>query len=497
MPDLKRSYNQQTSLLKLLMTSMLAGSIGLTGFAFAQESDDLGELPVRPHLLVDMTSGDVLSHHMAFDKWAPASLTKMMTAYTVFKMIELQSISMQSPVRISEESYSEPPSRMGFPIGTVLNIETALKIIMVKSANDISVALAEAAAGSEENFVALMNAHARRLGMKGSRFSNPHGLHEPDQFTTARDMALLTLKLTEEFPQYSEFFNIPALRFENRRLRNHNALMRLFDGTNGMKTGYVCASGFNVAVRTTRDDKTLVAIVFGGKSGLARNIRAARLLQEGFDNQLQAVGKFETFHDGGLSERLGGSMPHDITKDICIFKYAADGVPIKRPEDAPRAEEFDAIDTRIVVPEGGFASVSLETPLAFVPTKRPRLPTDAYLLTRNTFNISPNETQSAALANGDAPESVSTGNNDAKVRVSDAVTDNAGNEEVDKPLTKKQLAAIYFAPVTNLRKDVTIQLGGGIGPNPYGLKHTNGTVYQAPIPVPIKRPPLDLNSVSE
>jgi len=150
----------------------------LHGIMMSAHAEDLKQLPKRPHLILDATSGDVLSHELAFARWAPASLTKMMTAYTVFRTLELQSISMNSPVRISEEAISQPPSKMGFPVGTILNIETALKIIMVKSANDISVALAEATSGSEENFVALMNAHARRLGMIDTQFPNPHGLHE-------------------------------------------------------------------------------------------------------------------------------------------------------------------------------------------------------------------------------------------------------------------------------------------------------------------------------
>ncbi len=260
----------------------------------AAHADDLRKQPKRPHLVVDMNTGEVLSHELAFARWAPASLTKMMTAYTVFRTLQLQSITMDSPVRISEHAISQPPSKMGFPVGTILNIETALKIIMVKSANDISVALAESTSGSEEQFVALMNSHARRLGMIDSHFVNPHGLHDAKQFTSARDMALLTLQLTKEFPQFANFFNIPAIRFGNRRLRNHNALLRLFDGTNGMKTGYVCASGFNVAVRVKRNKRNLVAIVFGEKSGLRRNLKAARLLQENFGKKPDATINFLT-----------------------------------------------------------------------------------------------------------------------------------------------------------------------------------------------------------
>ncbi len=460
--------------LKMLAGGLFVMSAVLAPKSVALSSEvDLFDLPIRPHLIVDMDAGQVLSHQLAFAKWAPASLTKMMAAYTVFKMIELQSISMQSPVRISEHSYSQPPSRMGFPIGTVFNIETALKIIMVKSANDVSVALAEATSGSEAQFVSLMNAHARRLGMSASHFTNPHGLHDPDQYTTARDMAFLTMQLTKEFPQYASFFNIPAIQFKRQRLRNHNALVRLFDGTNGMKTGYVCASGFNVAVRTNRNGKTLLAIVFGGKSGLQRNIKAARLLRDGFDGKLEALADFADFNGANSDLQTANVKPYDITKSICPTKYPSDGTPTKRPLEAPKAYEFEAIDTRIVIPEGGFEAVDLEELIAPLPSKRPTLPTDAVLSAGLVLQTKPEIEEPKSL----------------KVVVEKNLQ--------DVPLTRRQLAALYFEPAEFLRKDIRIRLGGGTGPNPHGLKHTNGDVYQPPIPVPIKRPALDLNHTSE
>ena len=442
---------------------ILALMVILTFISSAQ-ADDLREPPKRPHLLVDITSGEVLSHELAFARWAPASLTKMMTAYTVFKALQLQSVSLNSPVRISEYAISQPPSKMGFPVGTILNIEAALKIIMVKSANDISVALAEATWGSEEQFVALMNAHARRLGMIDSKFSNPHGLHDPEQYTSARDMTLLTMQLTKEFPQYADFFNIPAIRFGNRRLRNHNALVRLFEGTNGMKTGYVCASGFNVAVRTKRDNRTLVAIVFGEKTSLARNIKTARLLQDGFDKKHESVEGFGEFKDRSFNSK----QPYDITKDVCPRKYAADGSPKVRPPDAPSPQDFDGIDTQIIVPEEGFAVASLDEIIPPTPTKRPDVQNGA-------IRVSAKE----------------------KPEESEDLQQGAEKADEEQSLSLRELSEIYLKPVSDLREDVRIQLGGGTGPNPNGIKHTQGGNYEPPIPVPIKRPALDSESPSE
>ena len=433
------------------------------------KAEDLGALPKRPHIVLDAKSGKILSHELAFARWAPASLTKMMTAYTVFRTLDLQSISMNSPVRISEEAISQPPSKMGFPVGTILNIETALKIIMVKSANDISVALAEATSGTETQFVALMNAHARRLGMIDSNFTNPHGLHDEAQYTSARDMALLTLQLTKEFPQYAEFFNIPAIRFGRRRLRNHNALVRLFDGTNGMKTGYVCASGYNVAVRTTRDEKTLIAIVLGERSSFTRNIKAAKLLKQGFENGKENTLDLKSFTDTSFNSK----EPYDITKTICPRKYAALGSPKVRPPDAPSPQDFDGIDTQIIVPEGGFPVASIDLANPPLPQKKPTVVGNAI-----TARVSTGHETASELVKQSADEVVKKA-----IELSS--------------LSAKQQSEIYFQPVDNLREDVRIELGGGVGPNPFGIKHTQGNLYQPPIPVPIKRPALDSESPSE
>ena len=317
----------------------------LVMFTTQNAAADLPELPTPPYLVFDVNNGDIYSRHRVFDRWAPASLTKMMTVYSVFRALKLQHLAMNSPVRVSENAIAQPPSKMGFPIGTVLTIETALKIIMVKSANDIAVALAEAVAGDEQAFIRLMNTHARQLGMLDSRFVNPHGLHDPEQYTTARDIGLLTRALTREFPEHAGFFDIPVIRITGRRLRNHNALLRLFEGTNGMKTGYVCASGYNVTVRTKRRDRELVAVVFGGRSGLKRNVKAAELLTAAFDNPTPA--NLPSFDD--LSKPQTTSVtPFDITRVTCPRKYASQSIPRDRPQDAPSAQDFDGIDTTVI-----------------------------------------------------------------------------------------------------------------------------------------------------
>jgi len=443
------------------------------GYGQLAKAEDLLEPAEPPHLLADVTAGTVLSAEKPHVRWAPASLTKMMTAYTAFRALELQHLKLNSPIRISEYALSQPPSKMGYPVGTVLTLETAIKIIMVKSANDLSVAIAEGVAGSEEQFVALMNSHARRLGMRDTQFRNPHGLHDPDQYTSAWDMLTLTKAVTSEFPQYASYFNINRLRVAGRVLRNHNALLRLFEGTSGMKTGYVCASGFNVVVRTERKNRKLVAVVFGGRSGLARNVKTARLLTEGFSGAFKEVAiPFEKFSNGdGVS-----NIPEDITRQTCPRKYAARGKPGIRPAEAPVSDDFDAIDTQILIDqETAKKEQTAEkepSSVTLVPTKRPE-----YVASKTVVSAKASASVSiAADASGE----------ESKVE-----------EQKEPALSLRELAQIYLVPHQDLRPAISLKLGGATGPNPFRIKHTNGGPYKAPIPVPEKRPALDLATTEE
>lgn len=436
-------------MLSLLLTSGAAGA-------------GLQPLASSPHIVIDVPTGKVYSRNKEFVRWAPASLTKLMTAYTVFRALELQHLAMNSPVRITEEAIAEPPSKMGLPVGTIMTIESALKIIMVKSANDVSVALGQAVGGTEEQFVRFMNAHAKRLGMIDSRFTNPHGLHDPGQFTTARDMAILATALAREFPQHAGFFDIPALRVVGRRLRNHNALLRLFEGTNGMKTGYVCASGYNVAVKTERDGRELVAVVLGHKSGLSRNVEAAELLKTAFTKDRDA---FRPTLSTILKPADVSEVPEDITRRVCPGKYPERIVPDVRPSEAPSSQDFDGIDTQVLLDRAEAEKNPLRN--LPIPVKRP-------------FHKFVSVETSSGSAKADSGTSVA--NQTPAVR---------------KGPSLKQRAKQLLKPRKDLRKDVAIKLGGGVGPNPFGIKHTNGGVYKSPIPVPQKRPALDLSEAQD
>lgn len=235
-----------------------------------------------PALVIDADSGKVLFAERATDPWYPASITKLMTTYVALSAVRSGRVSLDTPLTVSDVAHAMPPSKMGFPPGTELTLDNALKIIMVKSANDIAVAIAEGVGGSVDGFADMMNASAQRLGMQESRFVNPHGLPDDRQQTSARDMAILGRALLREFPEYQNYFQIGAIKFGRRIMKNHNGLIGRYAGADGMKTGFICASGFNVVASATRNGRRLITVVMGSTSASERTIKAAALFDHGF-----------------------------------------------------------------------------------------------------------------------------------------------------------------------------------------------------------------------
>lgn len=234
-------------------------------------------------LLLDAETGQVLDEKESFRQWYPASLTKMMTAYVVFSAIRAGSATTDSIVVMSKSAAAEPPSKMGFPIGTELTVGNAVKILLVKSANDVAVALAQSVGGSTEEFVSKMNSEATRLGMTSTIFTNPHGLPDNAQVTTARDMAILARALWRDFPQYRDYYAMTGIQFGKRVLKSANRefLLRV-DGAAGIKTGYICNSGYNVAAAAQRGGRTLIAVILGAGSGTERAAFASKAINAGF-----------------------------------------------------------------------------------------------------------------------------------------------------------------------------------------------------------------------
>ncbi len=233
-------------------------------------------------LLVDVETGKVLHAENATYPWYPASVTKLMTTYVTLQAVKQGRITLDSLFAVSRNAAMQAPTKMGFPVGTQVTVDNALKMLLVKSANDMAILLAEGVDGSIENFADDMTQTAHRLGMTQSNFVNPNGLPADGQITSARDLAILARALIHDFPEYDFYRHIPAIKFGRRVVRNYNKLLGRYPGADGMKTGFICASGFNLVATATRGDKRLIAVVLGAPSSAARAVKAAELLESGF-----------------------------------------------------------------------------------------------------------------------------------------------------------------------------------------------------------------------
>jgi D-alanyl-D-alanine carboxypeptidase len=290
-----------------------------------------------PALVIEPESGLVIYAEDADRVWHPASLTKLMTAYITFEALRDGKLSLADKVTCSDHARSQPPSKIGLPVGADMSVELALKALIVKSANDVAVMLAERLAGSEATFVARMNATAKRLGMTRTRFVNPHGLPNDQQVTTARDMATLGRAILREFPDRSQLFSTPSFKIGNRTLRSHNKLLKTFEGADGMKTGFICASGFNVIASAKRGDVSIMAVVLGEKSSGARTARASRLIQHGFDFRAWKA-MFSTRIDQMEIDQTAQSAPGDMAPIVCKPRKVQPRAKKKRPKVVKKAK---------------------------------------------------------------------------------------------------------------------------------------------------------------
>jgi D-alanyl-D-alanine carboxypeptidase len=233
-------------------------------------------------LVIEADSGKVLEAENATVPWYPASVTKLMTAYVTLQAVKDGKITLDTLFTVSPTAASQSPSKMGFRPGTQVTVDNALKMMLVKSANDMAVVLAEGVGGSIDGFSSMMNQTAKKLGMTQTSYVNPNGLPADGQITSARDLAILARAIIKNLPEYEYFVHIPSIRFGKRITQNFNRLIGRYPGANGFKTGFICASGYNLVASATRDGRRLIAVVLGASSGTARSVRAAQLLDRGF-----------------------------------------------------------------------------------------------------------------------------------------------------------------------------------------------------------------------
>jgi len=307
------------------------GSIALAAVLAAPLLAAATPARAEAYILVDADSGKVLRAENAAYPWYPASLSKLMTLYVTLAAIRDNRITFDTLFTVSRNAWSQSPTKMGFPIGTQVTVDNALKMLMVKSANDMAVLLAEGLDGSIDKFAEEMTLTAQSLGMTESNFVNPNGLPADEQISSARDLAILARSLIKQFPQYSFYWHVPAIKYGRRVVRNYNPLLGRFPGADGMKTGFICASGFNLVATASRDNKRLIAVVLGAPSGAARAVKAAALLESGFQQNPLA---WLTPSLGTVDELKAINIDPPNLKDQVCGKHR------KRP--AAEDEELDA-----------------------------------------------------------------------------------------------------------------------------------------------------------
>ncbi len=234
-------------------------------------------------IIIDNGSGRVMEAANADSLRYPASLTKLMTLYMAFEALKSHRVTLGQSVPVSGHAASMEPSKLGLLPGTYFTVSDAILAIVTKSANDAACALGELLGGDEDRFGQAMTLRARALGMTNSTFRNASGLPDPEQTTTARDLALLTHHLVQDFPEYYHYFSEPVFYFHGRAIPNHDHMLQSYPGADGLKTGYTQAAGRNLVTSALRGEVRLIGVVMGARSNTERDLHMASLLDDGFE----------------------------------------------------------------------------------------------------------------------------------------------------------------------------------------------------------------------
>src|ERR1700730_11572837 len=236
--------------------------------------------PPYSDVVVDANSGAVLHATNPNALRHPASLTKMMTLYLLFERLDAGKIKLDTPIEMSAKAASQPPSKLDLKPGQTIAVEDAIKAVVTRSANDVAAAIGETLGGDQDSFAEMMTRKAHALGMSKTRYRNASGLPDDEQVTTAHDQAVLARALQARFPRYYRYFSTSVFNYKGEAIRNHNRLLGRVDGVDGIKTGYIRASGFNLVTSLRRGDRRIVGVIFGGSSAGSRDERMRELVSE-------------------------------------------------------------------------------------------------------------------------------------------------------------------------------------------------------------------------
>lgn len=352
------------NLVKVFIISLL-----LTVFHSSSSSADPIIPEIKYVLLIDQDSGEVLLEKNADERIFPSSMTKLMTAYVIFEQLKSGKLSLDNQCVIGKDAWKKNGSKMLLGFGDVVAIRDLLTGLVIASGNDAAVALAEAISGSIGNFASLMNETSVKIGMTNSNFKNPHGLYEEGHYTTLRDLAILSTRITKDFPEYFHYFSTPYFTYRKIKKFNHNPLIKNnYPGATGMKTGYTVKGGYGMVGTATRKGRNLIAITNGLRSSRHREIVITGLLDYGFSN----FQKINLFTKGQVitnaSTWLGsqGNVDLVINKDV-FFTVPASVKPqdivvkinYKSPIYVPISQDQKVADLKVFVLGKQIANVDL------------------------------------------------------------------------------------------------------------------------------------------
>ncbi len=292
--------------------------------------------------VMDADTGLILHRENANKTLHPASLTKMMTLLMVFDAIDSGKLKLYHRVRISEHAASMIPSKLDLPVGSSIKVKDAIYALTTKSANDVAVAIAEKLGGTEANFAKMMTKKARKIGMTKTRFKNASGLHDPRQVSTARDIARLSRTLINDYRRHYHYFSTQSFTYQGKTYKSHNKLMQTYQGMDGLKTGYIKASGFNLAASAVQNDRRLIGVVFGGRTGKLRNAQMKKLLDDAFQ-------KVQTLQIANRNVPIPQTKPEFQTLELASVEPATKSYEEPETIDIrpPNVSRWDMLDSSL------------------------------------------------------------------------------------------------------------------------------------------------------
>jgi D-alanyl-D-alanine carboxypeptidase len=338
----------------VMMTALVLASASPADAARKRKGG--GYSPPYSAIIIDAKTGRVLHEDSADEYRYPASLTKIMTLYILFEELQRGRVKLDTPMRATANAAAQPPSKLGLRPGDVITAEDAIKALVTRSANDVAVVIGEHIEGSESAFATRMTRTARALGMSRTTFRNASGLPDNEQRTTARDLATLSRAIQEHYPRNFEYFSTRTFSWKGQKIGNHNRLLGRVPGVNGIKTGFIRASGFNLSSNLERDGRHIVGVVLGGTSGAARDTRMKTLLEANLPKASR----------GGYADELVARAEMPVTTSAVAGRSAPVPMPIAPPREVMMASAAPIAPIPVAAPVQ--AAVAIPTPSPIVST---------------------------------------------------------------------------------------------------------------------------------